>query len=498
MPSLLDEVFWEQLVGAKTLSILKLVMGNETLLVSGSVFLGPSFATYIKSVYYSIKNFIEYRLYVSIEVDDQEIIYRPIASFIAEQMENVDLRKAQGEHDVRQYDDDRDYYRRYTTKSSSNPSISLQPVLDLEHKFVYKARTFWVMRLSDEKSSKNVSSSGDAFSRLLHGGQKSSTRITMRGRNIMELRAYMQEWIDSYYAKKDNKLVVYKCSHGRPGECTWEEKATKDIRSYDTVILKEGQKEDLLRDAKDFLRRKDWYADRGIPYRHGCLLSGPPGTPQQKYIRMKNLTGLTSDEEFANMVATAPTDCILLLEDVDHCLKVIEDSKGASSSTTPQSGHITLPGLLNVMDGLDMRDGTMRNNVAHAIAPGEFSTAELQGLFLDYTFYLERMPNQTEDSFDALLDRIGEFKLEIQKTRHDWETHKNEKLDELRQKNQIKIAPVTTKKKKSGKAKANGTTVSHSSSSSSISSPTTSVSSSSTATTVSLENDDKPDQHRND
>jgi hypothetical protein len=73
-----------------------------------------------------------------------------------------------------------------------------------------------------------------------------------------------------------------------------------------------------------------------------------------------SLTGLTSDEEFANMVATAPTDCILLLEDVDHCLKVIEDSKGASSSTTPQSGHITLPGLLNVMDGLDMRDGTSK------------------------------------------------------------------------------------------------------------------------------------------
>lgn len=296
-----------------------------------------------------------------------------------------------------------------------------------------------------------------------------------------------------------------------------------------------------------------------------------------------SLTGLTSDEEFANMVATAPNDCILLLEDVDHCLKVIEDSKGASSSTTPQSGHITLPGLLNVMDGLDMRDGTskieyqkehwwtwliclpsfhvvffmtcndnsvlppvmkrrgridkeitldyadkyqilmmfdrffknthygdesswnrVRNNVAQAITPGEFSTAELQGLFLDYTFYLDRMANQTEDSFDALLDKIGEFKQEIQKTRHDWETHKNEKLDALRQKNQIKITTKETihgkKKKKSDKAEANENAVSHSSSSSSIStsSPTTSVSSSSTATTMSLENDEKPDQQRND
>jgi hypothetical protein len=46
MPSLLDEVFWEQLVGAKTLSILKLVMGNETLLVSGSVFLGRKLSRY--------------------------------------------------------------------------------------------------------------------------------------------------------------------------------------------------------------------------------------------------------------------------------------------------------------------------------------------------------------------------------------------------------------------------------------------------------------------
>ncbi|KAI8343338.1 P-loop containing nucleoside triphosphate hydrolase protein [Chlamydoabsidia padenii] len=576
VPSLMDELFWEQLVGAKTLSILKLLMKNETLLVSGSVFLGPAFATYIKSVYYSIKNYIEYRLYVSIEVDDQEIIYRPIAAFIAEQMENVDLRKAQGEHDVRQYDDDRDYYyRRYTTKLSSNPSISLQPVLDLEHKFIYNRRTFWVMRLSDEKSSKNVSSSGDAFSRLLHGGQKSSTRITMRGRNIMELRAYMQEWIDLYYAKKDNKLVVYKCSHGRPGECTWEEKATKDIRNFDTVILKKGQKEDLLRDAEEFLKRKNWYAERGIPYRRGCLLSGPPGSGKTTVVRslvsrlgMKlasiSLTGLTSDEEFANMVATAPADCILLLEDVDHCLKVIEDSKGTSNSLTPQSGHITLPGLLNVMDGLDMRDGTIffmtcndnnvlpqvmkrrgridkeitlgyadeyqismmfdrffqntscgdkstwnqvRNKVTRAITPGEFSTAELQGLFLDYTLYLERTETQpTQDSFKDLISKIDQFKLEIQRTRDDWETYKNDKLDELLQKNGINNDAtkkprirMTNGKTRSKKAKVNGTSLSHSSSSSSLSasSPSTSVSSSSTgtaATTVSLKNTEKTGQ----
>ena len=32
-----------------------------------------------------------------------------------------------------------------------------------------------------------------------------------------------------------------------------------------------------MRDVEDFFARKTWYEERGIPYRRGYLLYGPPG-----------------------------------------------------------------------------------------------------------------------------------------------------------------------------------------------------------------------------
>ena len=47
-----------------------------------------------------------------------------------------------------------------------------------------------------------------------------------------------------------------------------------------TVIMNEDEKTALLNDIEDFLHEKThgWYSRRGIPYRRGFLLHGPPGT----------------------------------------------------------------------------------------------------------------------------------------------------------------------------------------------------------------------------
>ena len=49
-------------------------------------------------------------------------------------------------------------------------------------------------------------------------------------------------------------------------------------RPLESLVLAHQTLEDLLGDLRDFYRSASWYADRGIPYRRGYLLHGPPGT----------------------------------------------------------------------------------------------------------------------------------------------------------------------------------------------------------------------------
>ena len=52
----------------------------------------------------------------------------------------------------------------------------------------------------------------------------------------------------------------------------------------DSIVLDEGVKELILGDARDFLRSKTWYGDRGIPFRRGYLLWGVPGSGKTSII----------------------------------------------------------------------------------------------------------------------------------------------------------------------------------------------------------------------
>ena len=49
-------------------------------------------------------------------------------------------------------------------------------------------------------------------------------------------------------------------------------------RLLGSVILDEGIAENIVNDVKDFLTSGEWYHKRGIPYRRGYLLYGPPGS----------------------------------------------------------------------------------------------------------------------------------------------------------------------------------------------------------------------------
>ncbi|KAK2010665.1 hypothetical protein LZ32DRAFT_562691 [Colletotrichum eremochloae] len=131
-------------------------------------------------------------------------------------------------------------------------------------------------------------------------------------------------------------------------------------RPLGSVILDEGVKEGIVEDVKDFLGRQQWYVDRGIPYRRGYLLFGPPGSGKSSFIQslageldfsvaMINLSemGMT-DDKLAYLLTKLPRRSILLLEDADSAFvnRRQRDADGYSGAS------VTFSGLLNALDGL--------------------------------------------------------------------------------------------------------------------------------------------------
>ncbi|PNP78112.1 hypothetical protein FNYG_08575 [Fusarium nygamai] len=131
-------------------------------------------------------------------------------------------------------------------------------------------------------------------------------------------------------------------------------------RPLGSVILDDGVKESIVGDVKDFLNRQQWYVDRGIPYRRGYLLYGPPGSGKTSFIQalageldfsvaMINLSemGMT-DDKLAYLLTKLPKRSLLLLEDADAAFvnRRQRDSDGYNGAT------VTFSGLLNALDGV--------------------------------------------------------------------------------------------------------------------------------------------------
>ncbi|XP_053090495.1 mitochondrial chaperone BCS1-like [Pangasianodon hypophthalmus] len=55
-------------------------------------------------------------------------------------------------------------------------------------------------------------------------------------------------------------------------------------RPLSSVVLENGIAERIVDDVKEFISNPKWYNDRGIPYRQGYLLYGPPGCGKSSFI----------------------------------------------------------------------------------------------------------------------------------------------------------------------------------------------------------------------
>ena len=146
-----------------------------------------------------------------------------------------------------------------------------------------------------------------------------------------------------------------------PEYANWKEFGSpKRKRPLESVTLAEGVKEGVYNDVQAFLGARNWYMDRGIPYRRGYLLYGPPGTGKTSFIQalageldyniaMLNLSqkGIV-DDALNHLLTNIPPRTLVLLEDADAAFtnRRQVDDDGYSGA------NVTFSGLLNALDGV--------------------------------------------------------------------------------------------------------------------------------------------------
>lgn len=257
------------------------------------------------------------------------------------------------------------------------------------HEFRFRGYRITFKRELDEK-------------RFTWGAARETLYISCFGRDPNVLKDLLLEAQKMYVDRDGDRTIIYRGNRDSDASFDWTRCMARPPRPLSTVVLDEAQKKAFIADIKEYLHpyTRRWYSNRGIPYRRGYMLHGPPGTGKSSlcfaaagamhlkiYLVSLNSKTLTEDA-LASLFQSLPRRCIVLLEDVDAAgvankrESTVTDNSGTnvSGGSTDNSGNkpqnpdeerkpednsqeapahqgISLSALLNIIDGVASSEG---------------------------------------------------------------------------------------------------------------------------------------------
>lgn len=239
------------------------------------------------------------------------------------------------------------------------PKLILSPARG-QHFFLWGGRLLWLSRGNlGDNAPEGGANKGNSHRNSRWNLEAYSVRVFGRKQDV--LRQLMDLVIDRAVKFQEKKISAFVGIYG-----DWRRLHTFTPRKLDSVILPSGVTEAIMADLQAFIAAKNWYIDLGIPYHHGYLFHGTPGSGKTSIIgalagelRMNlyllNLANEDLDDErFASMLSSIPPQSFMVLEDVDAAL-------GTHIRREDRDGHkgLTLTGLLNSLDGFMAKDGSI-------------------------------------------------------------------------------------------------------------------------------------------
>ena len=148
----------------------------------------------------------------------------------------------------------------------------------------------------------------------------------------------------------------------------WVARPWRNRRNLSTILLKDGQMDEIKDQLDWFVANEDWYAERGLPYKLVFLFHGPPGTGKSAlmnavshYLKRPfrhnlSLATIHSDKTFSALTSKIDySNSVVYCDDLDSLNDVVLDrafhKDDTESSTQEQTSTLKLGTLLEWMDG---------------------------------------------------------------------------------------------------------------------------------------------------